>query len=263
MLPSADAAMVAFAEVTSFVRFYARSAATPGADDALPKLLHELKEGKEPDAALHAASGADLQGWDAKWRPTSPPARASPPGPLRPRGRERGRQNKLRDLRDRSRLAELLMGREARQRGRDRSSTASSWPAPRSPPEAWDRAMGDPSVRWLRARALEAAGRRKEGERLVDDPKQVLSSYGPWWAIRGADGRGCEGDEPTATASFIEAVVRGPLRCPRRPASRSIPGPTPSPLERGGDGRPRVTPSSLGQDSGDLDVPKAAEMTSD
>ena len=38
MLPSADAAMVAFAEVTSFVRYYARSQG----DEALTKLMKEL-----------------------------------------------------------------------------------------------------------------------------------------------------------------------------------------------------------------------------
>src|SRR4029077_707069 len=38
MLPSADAATVAFAEVTSFVRFYAQTEGGGGADDALPRL---------------------------------------------------------------------------------------------------------------------------------------------------------------------------------------------------------------------------------
>jgi hypothetical protein len=70
--------------------------------------------------------------------------------------------------------------------------------------------MGDPGVRWLRARALEAAGRQKDGELLVEDPKQVLASYGPWWATRGRWAR-LRGDEPTATASFIEAVSADPL----------------------------------------------------
>jgi hypothetical protein len=65
-------------------------------------------------------------------------------------------------------------------------------------------------VRWLRARALEAAGRRPEGASLVADPKQVLSSFGPWWAIRGRWAR-LDGDEPTATASFIEAVAADPF----------------------------------------------------
>jgi len=88
--------------------------------------------------------------------------------------------------------------------------------------------MGDPGVRWLRARALEAAGRQKEGEGLLDDPKQVLSSYGPWWATRGRWAR-MKGDEPTATASFIEAVAVDPL-LPEAACESLGPGPAPSPL---------------------------------
>ena len=76
--------------------------------------------------------------------------------------------------------------------------------------EGWDRAMGDPSVRWLRARALEATGRREEAEPLVADPAQVLSSYGPWWATRGRWARE-QGREPEAATSFIEAVAADPL----------------------------------------------------
>src|SRR5439155_4149926 len=64
MLPSADAAMVAFAEVTSFVRYYA-STASP---DALPRILLALRNRKSPDAALAEVTGADLKGWDARWR---------------------------------------------------------------------------------------------------------------------------------------------------------------------------------------------------
>jgi hypothetical protein len=62
----------------------------------------------------------------------------------------------------------------------------------------------------LRGRALEAAGRRAEGDSLVDDPKQVVSSYGPWWAIRGRWAR-LRPDEPAATASFFEAVAADPF----------------------------------------------------
>jgi hypothetical protein len=220
MLPSADAAMVAFAEVTSFVRFYAQ---TQG-DDALPKLLHELRTGKEPDAALQAASGADLKAWDARWRtyvsgrPHEPlPALYGLGGERKENGAtanaavDRDSGERLRDLRDRTRLAELLLARDSGYAPQalaelDRIAMARS---PAST-DSWDRAMGDPSVRWLRARALEAAGRREEGDPLVADPKQVLSSYGPWWAIRGRWAR-LRGDEGAAGASFIEAVAADPF----------------------------------------------------
>ncbi len=240
MLPSADAAMVAFAEVTSFVRYYARaassaassaaSAATTEAgatgapptsgtggtsgtsgtsEDALPKLLAELRRGRSPDEALLAASGADLQGWDVRWKAfiAARPHEAIPA--LFGLGGDHEDADKLRDLRDRSRLAELLMGRGHAPEAvaeLDRSELAGAPVAG----EAWERAMGDPSVRWLRARALEAAGRAGEGAPLVADPKQVLSSFGPWWATRGRWSRG-RGDEPTAVASFEEAISADPL----------------------------------------------------
>jgi len=76
--------------------------------------------------------------------------------------------------------------------------------------EGWDRAMGDPSIRWLRGRALEEVGRRQEAEPLMADPSQVLSSYGPWWATRGRWAR-ARGDEGAASSSFHEAVAADPF----------------------------------------------------
>jgi hypothetical protein len=216
MLPSADAAMVAFAEVTSFVRFYAQ---TQG-DDALRKVLHELRAGREPDAALQASSGADLKTWDTRWRAyvTGRPREPVPalfgldaPGAnARARaGEERDSEEKLRDLRDRARLAELLL---ARGHAGEAVGELDRIALARSPAsaEGWDRAMGDPSMRWLRARALELAGRRDEGDALVADPHQIVSSFGPWWAIRGRWAR-LQGDEGTATSSFVEAVAADPF----------------------------------------------------
>jgi len=219
MLPSADAAMVAFAEVTSFVRYYARAATTPAtpgttpaaapSDDALPRLFAQLRAGHDPDASLLAASGADLSTWDGRWKAYVAARPHEPLSALFGLGGDHSDAARLRDLRDRSRLAELLLARDHAPEAvleLDRIELAGAPVAA----EAWERAMGDPGVRWLRARALEAASRQKEGEPLVEDPKQVLSSYGPWWATRGRWAR-MRGDEPTATASFIEAVSADPL----------------------------------------------------
>lgn len=236
MLPSADAAMVAFAEVTSFVRFYAH---TQG-DDALPKLLAAFKEGPEAstgkedetDAALVAVSGTDLQGWDARWRAYVASRPAEPVPALFGLGGDKADAAKLRDLRDRSRLADLLLARghapEALKE-LDRIELAGSPTAP----EAWERAMSDPSVIWLRARALEAAGRRAEAEPLVADPTHVLSSYAPWWATRGRWAR-LRGDEPLATDSFWQAVAADPFdpegACETIDASASPPDAAKGPL---------------------------------
>jgi len=191
MLPSADAAMVAFAEVTSFIKFFVESQG----DEALPKLLVALRTADSVDDALKATSGDTLAGWDAKWRaqlakrakePLSPMfgLGASPPG--------------LGDSRERSRLAELLLGR---------GHAAEALVEVDKVPESM---LTDPSLRYLRARVLEAAGKGKEAEALVSDPTQWLASFGPCWAMRGRLAR-ARGDAATADASFAEALSHDPF----------------------------------------------------
>lgn len=235
MLPSADAAMLAFAEVTSFVRFYAHNAG----DQALPKLLAELRSsaGANDDEAIVAASGADRKTWDARWRAyvASRPREPLPDlfdvgagrlngGPAReklgpvagPVARDKPGNAiaRMRELRDRTRLAQLLLSRP-----RDRASAVAALleldriDTPRAPSpstEAWEHAMADPSVRWLRARALEECARREEAEPLVADPRAVSSSYGPWWAMRGRFAR-FRGDESAADEFFLESIGSDPF----------------------------------------------------
>jgi hypothetical protein len=194
MLPSADAAMVAFAEVTSFVRFYANNAGV----DALPNLFRELRDGKDVDTSLRDASGADLRGWDVKWRGFLASKPREPLPPLFGLGGDASAGD-MRDLRERVRLAELLLGRDhAAQALLELDRIKSS------------AALDDPSVRYLRARVLEALGRSRDADPLVADAKAILSSYGPWWAIRGRFAR-ARGDDPTAGSSFFEAVASDPL----------------------------------------------------
>lgn len=219
MLPSADAAMIAFAEVTSFVRFYAdtaqrQSPAVGGDDDErpLPKLFRELRDGKDPDDALLAASGTDLKGWDAKWRAylaTRPPVAVPELLGLGAAHAAPHDEEQLRDLRDRSRLAQLLLARAHAPEALKELDRIELGHAPASN-DGWARAMGDASVRWLRGRALEEAGRREEAEPLMSDPSQILSSYGPWWATRGRWAR-LRGDEGMALPSFHEAVAADPF----------------------------------------------------
>jgi len=199
MLPSADAATVAFAEVTSFVHFYVQSEG----DGALAKLLLELERGKEPNEALVAASGLDLKAWDEKWAAHVTSLPREPGISAVGLGNDRNEaENKWKDLRDRSRLAELLLARG--------HAIEALNELDRIPHAESDPATADPSFRWLRARALEGAGRREEGEPLVADPSQVASPYGPWWAVRGRWAR-LRGDEAAATPSFAEAVAADPL----------------------------------------------------
>jgi hypothetical protein len=224
MLPSADAAMVAFAEVSSFVRFYLETERGQQGDRALAKLLAELRDGKGPDKALLAASGADLHGWDGRWRAyvSSRPKTALPGilagkdarGAAPAAGSEPDERAAWRDLRERTRLAELLLAR-----GHAHEAMAELGPS--EPGHVFglhgggaDEALADPSLRWLRASALEADGDGSDAMPLLSDPHDVATSFGPWWAIRGRLLRarapnGTDGD--AAASSFDEAVAADPL----------------------------------------------------
>lgn len=198
MLPSADAAMVAFAEVTSFVRYFA-SSTPPG---SLERLLAALRDGKEPDAALEQVSSANLKQWDARWRAYLASKPKEPLPALLTIGKDRPNPATMREVRDRVRLAELLLGREHPTEALAQLDHLQST-AP----------MEDASYRHLRAAILldlNDPARTKEAEVLLQDPKEVLSSYAPWWALRGALARG-RGDEAMAEPSFAEAVAADPF----------------------------------------------------
>jgi hypothetical protein len=208
MLPSADAAMVAFAEVTSFVRFYSGTVSAQ-TGDALPRLLRELRSGGDPDGALFSASGANLATWDSRWRSHLASLPPAPVPSLYGLGHDRVSAERMRDLRDRSRLAELLLSQGHPSQALQELDRIELGASPLAS-EAADRLTGDASVRWLRARALEDAGRREEGKALVRDPEEIVASFGPWWATRGRWAR-LEGDAAAAAESFTQAVEADPL----------------------------------------------------
>ena len=189
MLPSADAAMVAFAEVTSFVRYYA----TQAGEAALRALLKQLHDGHGVDEALQTASGADLKGWEARWRAHLAAEKESPPASML--AEETG---ELRGMREKVRLAELLFGRgHAEEALTELDGVAGPL-------------LEDPSVRYLKARALEAVSRGTDAQRSLGEAGEVMPSYGPWWAIRGRLVRAA-GDGAAATGDFVEAVGQDPL----------------------------------------------------
>jgi hypothetical protein len=190
MLSSADKATVAFAEVLSFIRFYA-DAMGPS---ALSNLLGAVRVRDSADAALVELTGAGLAGWDVKWRaylaarpkdaaPDVWTLAGAPPG--------------ARDLQDRARLAELLLGR-------DHPADAVTELEPLGA-DAWQ----DPSLRHLRGIAFEASGSESVVEASLGEPKDVAGPFGPWWAIRGRFAR-TRGDG-AADGYFVEAVALDPL----------------------------------------------------
>ena len=132
----------------------------------------------------------------------------------------------LGDSRERSRLAELLMGRS---HPNEALTELDKIPADM---------LADPSLRYLRARVLEASARAdnvKQADSLVEDPKQWMASYGPCWAIRGRLAR-ARNDDATADASFTEALAHDPFGV--EAACQSLPEGAPVPADRLGQGAP-------------------------
>lgn len=197
MLPSADAAMVAFSEVTSFVRYFADHAGT----DPLPKLLGSLGEReldqshRTVDEALVAVTSADLKAWDERWRVDLAARSLDPLPPFFGGG---AAIPDAATSREKVRLAELLFGRGHAQSALDTVVDL---------PKVF---LEDPSVRYLRARSLESLGKSEDARTALAGPADVTSGYGPWWAIRGRLARSA-GDGATADSSFAEAIALDPF----------------------------------------------------
>lgn len=191
MLPSADAAMVAFAEVTSFIKYFVESSPP----DALAKLLVALRTTKTADEALKQVSGEALAQWDVRWRAQLTKRAKEPLSPLFGLG---ANPPGLGDSRERSRLAELLL---ARGHGAEAVTQLDKIP---------ETMLADPSLRYTRARAIEATGDTKAADSLLEDPKSWIASFGPCWGMRARLAR-ARGDVATADASQAEAIGQDPL----------------------------------------------------
>ncbi len=177
MLPSAEQAMVAFAEVTSFVRYMA----TQAGDESVKKLLAALRARAPIDTALATATGADLKGWDGRWR-AHLATLGTAPAPDLAEAKEGPDTTKSRE---RVRLAELLIGRSHE---RDAVTELD---------QIGGAFLREPHVRYLKARALEKDP-SADAEKVLGEPAELSASYAPWWAIRG---------RLTGTASYFEEAI--------------------------------------------------------
>jgi hypothetical protein len=190
MLPSADAAMVAFAEVTSFVRFFVETEP----EGSLAKLLLTLRTANSADAALKEVSGETLSQWDTRWRAylaRRPKESLSPLYGL-------GAAPIATDAHERHRLAELLAGR-----GHPTEALVELDKIPEA-------MLPEPNLRYSRGRVLEAKGDVHGAEALVEDPKLWIAASGPCWALRARLARGRE-DAAVAESSLAEALGHDPL----------------------------------------------------
>jgi len=129
----------------------------------------------------------------------------------------------LGDSRERSRLAELLMGRN---HPAEALTELEKIPADM---------LADPSLRYLRARVLEGADNAKQADSLLEDPKLWTASYGPCWAVRGRLAR-ARGDHPAADLSFVEALAHDPFGI--EAACQGLPDSPGAPADRLGQGAP-------------------------
>jgi hypothetical protein len=132
MLPSADAATIAFAEVTSFVRYLLAQSG----ERALPALLLELHSLPDAERALRGVTGLGLLEWQVLWRA----ALAESPSPA-PSGAAAAEESGLLSRRA-ARMSELLYLQGKYEAAAERSQIE------------LDRAPGNPVLRFQAARAL-------------------------------------------------------------------------------------------------------------
>ena len=168
MLPTPEQASVAFAEVQSFIRFWAKEAG----DDALPQLVLRLRVAsrlEDVTRAIQDVSSVDFATWDKRWRaylagvPKELPAELTP-GAHIPRAK---------DISRRLRLGELLDGR-----GHAKAATIELSRAQSLIP-------GDGTVRCALAAALLSSGDRAAAAALVEKTEDVHTHSGRYWSLRG------------------------------------------------------------------------------
>jgi hypothetical protein len=168
MLPSAEQAAVAFAQVSSFVRYWAREAG----DQALPQLVVRLKDSTGSNdfaRVIGEVSAADFATWDKRWRSYLTTIPKDLPADLAP-GAEIPH---VREIAKRIRLGELLQGRgHFRAAAIQRSRAQSLLPF-------------DASLRCALAESLVAVGDTANAALLTEKIEEVHSRHGRFWSLHG------------------------------------------------------------------------------
>jgi hypothetical protein len=200
MLPTAEQAMVAFAEVHSFVRYWCHE----NGDAALGQLLHGLATAPAEDAVnatLSSVSGADLATWSGRWEKQLAPVGNLPPDLMPyfpPRKGEKPPPGPSKDLFRHARLAELLT-----EKGHPEAALGYAKKTQAAVPQ-------DPSARARLALLLRAVGRPEEGSKLVDSLEGIHVAHALFLAAHGVALRE-RGDEDGATKALQTALDLSPL----------------------------------------------------
>ncbi len=219
MLPTPEAAGIAFAEVTSFMHFFIEQNGEP----ALRLLFADLRgNGAEgPDAALLSVTGYGLSEWNARWQrflrqPVKPLADETAHAAPAPRAQA--------DAGRRVRLADLL-----RLRGHGRESATEVEPLLSTLPRV-------AQVRARVAAGLYAAGDDAAAEHALGTVAEIDALYGPWFALagRGFKRRAQLSDaEPAFTMGLSADPYADEVACegyPRAPSSAAGVTPAEPPL---------------------------------
>jgi hypothetical protein len=210
MLPTPEAAGIAFAEVTSFMHFFIEQNGEP----ALRLLFADLRGNGAAgaDEALLSVTGYGLSEWNARWQrflrePLKPAAVDTVHTP--PAARAQG------DAARRVRLADLLAGR-----GHGRESATEVEPLLSTLPRL-------PQVRARVASGLYAAGDDAGAEHALGTVAEIDGLYGPWFALagRGFKRRGQAGDADSAFTLGLSAdPLSDEVACEGYPGARPAGG---------------------------------------
>jgi hypothetical protein len=193
LLPTAQQAMIAFAEVASFVRYFVKSTG----DGALAELLVRMRTagpGDYVDESLKGVTGASLSDWSARWVGYLATVKHDlPPGTSL--GGDLPHEADIR--------RGLVLGELLRRRAHPQAAKTVLAPAQKLAPF-------DPLLRHRLAAALFALGESAEAEKLISRMEDVHSEYGPWLSQHGvwllSQGRTDE-----AAASFRTGLEQSPL----------------------------------------------------
>ena len=214
MLPTAEEAAVAFAEVHSFIRFWTREVGP----DGLPQLVMRLKSAtssEDVDKAIAEVSGADLAGWDRRWRKHI----AEGPRDLPPDLAPAAAMPHANEIAKRVRLGLLLD-----QRGHHQAAAMELGRAQALVPY-------DSSVRCFLAAALLGGGDKANAAMLVEKPEDLHNRTGRWWSLHGL-----LHPEPAASADkafsygialdpfdpFVSCEEKAPPELPADPLRRAL-----------------------------------------
>jgi hypothetical protein len=191
LLPTPEAASIAFAEVTSFTGYWIAE----NGEAALRLLLSDLK-GLGVDAAdpaMRSVTGYDVSAWIERWK-----KQLVATEPKQPEARPQVRQGKTKappfgdeaDLTRRIRLGDLLYAR-----GHGQAAARELEPVVEA-------ARDEPAACWRAARALIAADRPDDARRRLGKLEDMKSPHGPWLGLSGRFAR--EAGDPAGAAQAFE-----------------------------------------------------------